>query len=82
VIELVVHLFGPAREAAGAARAPVRVEPPATAGAVVAALGALHPALAPLLERSRVAVNHAYVDPDAAIGPDDEIALIPPVGGG
>jgi molybdopterin converting factor small subunit len=81
-MELVVHLFGPAREAAGTARARVAVEPPATAAAVVAALARDYPGLAALLPRARVAVNHAYVDAATGLGPGDEIAIIPPVGGG
>lgn len=30
----------------------------------------------------RVAVNHDYARPDAAVGPNDEVALFPPVTGG
>jgi molybdopterin converting factor small subunit len=81
-VEFVVHLFGPARDAAGTGRATVVVEPPATAAAVVAALGAAYPRLAPLLPRSRVAVNHGYVEAGAALAAGDEVAIVPPVGGG
>ena len=81
-MELTVHLFGPAREAAGTARARVDLEPPVTGTAVIAALSARYPELAALLPRSRVAINHAYVDAGATLGPDDEIAIIPPIGGG
>ncbi len=77
-----VRLFGPAREAVGAAEVALSLAPPATAGAVVASLARLHPALAPLLPRSRVAVNRAYVEAAARLHPGDEIAIIPPVGGG
>lgn len=81
-MELTILLFGPAREAAGGARARVELEPPATAGRALEALTAARPELAPLVERARVAVNRAYVDPGHPVGSDDEIALIPPVGGG
>ena len=81
-MELTVHLFGPMREAAGASRATVAVEPPATADAVIRALAASHPALRPFLERSRISVNHAYVELASPIRAGDEVAIIPPVGGG
>lgn len=77
-----VLLFGPAREAAGSDRVPVRVEGPATAAMVLAALERAHPVLAPLLPRARVAVNHRYVDVESPVASGDEIAVIPPVGGG
>jgi molybdopterin converting factor small subunit len=77
-----VLLFGPAREAGGSDRVPVRVDGPATAAQVLAALERAHPALAPFLPRARVAVNRRYVDTDAPVVPGDEIAVIPPVGGG
>ncbi|MFN2383084.1 MAG: MoaD/ThiS family protein [Gemmatimonadota bacterium] len=77
-----VHLFGPARTAVGAASTRVAVAAPATAGALLQALAAAHPELAHLLPRSRVAVNHSYVDAAAALAPGDEVAIIPPVGGG
>jgi len=77
-----VLLFGPAREAAGSDRVPVRVDGPATAAVVLAALERAHPALASLLPRTRVAVNRRYVDVDSPVAPGDEIAVIPPVGGG
>ena len=81
-MELTVHLFGPAREAAGTRRATVAVDPPVTAAAVIAALSNAFPGMAALLSRSRVAVNHAYVDAGASVSAGDEIAVIPPVGGG
>jgi len=78
----VVKLFGPAREAAGDGSVEVDVTLPATAADVLEAVARAHPALAPLLPRSRVAVDRAYVDLAAPIEPDCEIAIIPPVGGG
>ncbi|HET6342638.1 MAG TPA: MoaD/ThiS family protein [Gemmatimonadota bacterium] len=77
-----VLLFGPAREAGGSSRVSVRVDGAATAARVLAALERAHPALAPLLPRARVAVNRTYVDADTPVEPGDEIAVIPPVGGG
>lgn len=66
----------------GSDRVRVRVEGPATAARVLTALERAHPALEPLLPRARVAVNRRYVDVDSPVTPGDEIAVIPPVGGG
>ena len=77
-----VRLFGPAREALGAPAVEVRIAGPVTAGGVVQALGRAHPVLSALLPRSRVAVNRAYVESTTPIDPGDEVAIIPPVGGG
>jgi molybdopterin converting factor small subunit len=71
------------REAAGATS--VELELPGgaapTAGAVLAALRA-DPRLGAVAARSRLAVNHAIARPGDALTADDELALIPPVGGG
>ena len=77
-----MRLFGPAREVVGADRVEVDVPAGATAAAALAALAASHPGLAGLLPRSRVAVNLAYVDAGTRLAPGDEIAIVPPVGGG
>ncbi len=77
-----VLLFGPAREAAGCSQTVMELPTPVTAAKVVDALSTAHPNLAPLLGRSRLVVNQRYVDADASIGPDDEVAIIPPVSGG
>lgn len=77
-----VLLFGPAREAVGSSRTVMELSTPVTAAKVVDALSTAYPNLAPLLGRSRLVVNQRYVDSDASIGPDDEVAIIPPVSGG
>ena len=79
---VVVRLFGPAREAAAAGSVELELPAGATAGDALVALGAAHPALADLLPRSRVVVNLAYVDAATPLRPGDEIAVLPPVGGG
>ena len=79
---VVVRLFGPAREAAGADAIELALEAGSTAGDALAALAERVPALADLLPRSRVAVNLAYVDATTPLAPGDEIAIVPPVGGG
>lgn len=81
-LDVVVRLFGPAREAAGTESIALALPAGATAGAALAALAAAHPALAELLPRARVAVNQSYVDAATPLAPGDEIAIVPPVGGG
>ena len=78
----VVRLFGPAREAVGSATIELRLGPGATGADALAALAAAHPVVAGLLPRSRVAVNLEYVDAGTPLAPGDEIAILPPVGGG
>ena len=79
---IVVRLFGPAREAAGTASVELALSSPATAADALAELARAYPALAPLLPRTRVAVNLEYVDARTPLAPGDEIAILPPVGGG
>jgi molybdopterin synthase catalytic subunit len=81
-MDVVVRLFGPAREAAGTESIALALPAGATAGAALAALAEAHPALADLLPRARVAVNQAYIDVATPLAPGDEIAIVPPVGGG
>ena len=54
----------------------------ATVAFAIDALAALHPAIAQLRGRFRVAVNQEFVDSDHVIHAGDELALIPPVAGG
>jgi molybdopterin synthase catalytic subunit len=77
-----VRLFGPAREAAGAESVELALPAGSTAADAIAALAVAHPALAALLPRARVAVNLAYVEAGTPLSPGDEIAILPPVGGG
>ena len=79
---VLVRLFGPAREAAGSASVELELAAGATAADAVAAVRSALPALAPLLPRSRVAVNLEYVDARTPLVSGDEIAILPPVGGG
>lgn len=54
----------------------------ATGRELIHALAERHPALGPLLDVSRLAVNAEYVSTDAALHHGDEVAVIPPVSGG
>jgi molybdopterin converting factor small subunit len=77
---LIVQLFAEAREAVGADSIALS-DPPATAGEVLTRLAA-DPRIGAIAARSRLAVNHAFARPDTAVSGEDEVALIPPVGGG
>ena len=76
------RLFGPAREAAGAASVELELPQAATAADAMAELARAYPGLTQLLPRARVAVNLEYVDARTPLAPGDEIAILPPVGGG
>lgn len=82
-MRLDVLLFASAADAFGAARLAVELPDGATADDVrrrvltdAAARGAALP------DSTRVAVNRAIAAPGAAVRPEDEIAVIPPVAGG
>lgn len=80
-MRLSVRLFAGLRDRAGSSHLEVEVPEPATAGGLLAAMAATP--VGPLAPRSCiVAVNREYAAPGQAIGPDDELALIPPVSGG
>ena len=80
---LVVRLFARARDLAGGADSlSLRPPLPATVGELRARLASECPALAPLLERSAVAVNQEFAEDSQELHAGDEVALIPPVSGG
>lgn len=76
-----IKLFGPEAAAAGTREAAVSPAA-ATCAAARQALAEKYPALAPLLPNCRFAVNHDFVELDAAVRESDEIALIGMVSGG
>lgn len=79
---LTVHLFAAARDLAGAAAVPVDLPTAATVADLRAALAARVPALAALLARSAVAVDHDFADDAHVLTATAEVAVIPPVSGG
>jgi len=81
-VKVVVQLFAGARERAGTATAELEVSEGGTVADLRAALATRHPALAPLLARSRIAVAHEFADDFVVIPDGAEVALIPPVSGG
>ncbi|HLT16861.1 MAG TPA: MoaD/ThiS family protein [Acidimicrobiales bacterium] len=75
-----LRLFAGAREAAGTASAEV---PGATVAEVLdAARERFGPAFAATLERCQVWRNGEPSRPTDPVGPDDEVAVLPPVSGG
>ena len=77
-----VKLFAAARELAGSEEVQLELREGASAGDARAALAQQWPRLAPLVDRSLLAVNAEYVADETVITAGDELALIPPVSGG
>jgi molybdopterin converting factor subunit 1 len=77
-----VKLFAGLREVAGTSDLAVSLPAGARVGDVRRAIVLANPALAGLLARSAVAVNHDYADDRDGIAEGDEVAIIPPVSGG
>jgi len=80
---LKVRLFAILRQEAGRDSIEVELPPGATVGDALDRLS-LSPELGGLLPRLpvRMAVNREYADAATRLGPEDELALIPPISGG
>lgn len=75
-----LRLFAAAREAAGVSSADIDAP---TVGAVLSAATARYgTTFEAVLAGSRVWLNGDEADPAARVGPDDEVAVLPPVSGG
>jgi molybdopterin converting factor subunit 1 len=81
-VVLPVLFFAAARDLAGADSAAVELPPGAVVADLRAELARRFPALAALLARSAVAVNHDFADDARPLAAADEVAVIPPVSGG
>ena len=79
-IEVQVRLFASARECVGATHLSQPLPAGATVGDLSARLYDSYPGLRDL--RLRYAVNAAYAGPETELHDGDEVACIPPVGGG
>ena len=75
-----VRLFAAARELVGKGQIVHELPDGATVQALVVDLLRLYPGLSEM--RLRFAVNAAYVGEDALLHDGDDVACIPPVGGG
>ena len=81
-VRVSVRLFASLRDAAGVDRVELELAAPATAHAAWTALAARHPALAPMRVSLAAAINRRYARFDEPLADGDELAFIPPVGGG
>lgn len=83
VMRIEVRLFGPQARTLGQSVAQVDVDGAApTCGHLRAALAENFPQLSGELAACRFAINHEFANDQAALAPDDEVALIGPVSGG
>lgn len=81
-LALTIRLFALLRDQLGQDVVDVEVPAGTTVADLVHAIRKQEPRLAPFLEVSRVAVNLAFAPKDRVLEAGDEVALIPPVGGG
>jgi molybdopterin converting factor subunit 1 len=77
-----VRLFARAKDIAGTESVAVDVPEGSSVGELRRRLAELYPALAGLLERSALAVDHEFVEDTRPLLRTAEIALLPPVSGG
>ncbi len=77
-----VLLFAAARDHAGADFVSVELSAVATVAELRTKLASQVPALAALLAKSAIAVNHDFAENNRVLTPTDELAVIPPVSGG
>lgn len=75
-----VRFFGPARAAAG--ESTTTVDAATVAGALAELRARYDAAFGALLDGSKVWVDGEPAAPGRALGPDDELAVLPPVSGG
>ena len=75
-------LFAAARDLAGADSVVVELPTGSTVAELAPQTRPPHSALAGLLAKSAIAVNHDFAEDDGSFQPTDEVAVIPPVSGG
>lgn len=77
-----VRLFAALREAVGKAELEYDMPSAAQVKDVLSTLAERHPSLRDRLGFVQVAVNREYASPETELRDGDEVALVPPVGGG
>lgn len=77
-----VRLFARARDLAGADALAVELPTNATLGDLRQRLAQTHPKLAPLLDRSALAMDDEFADDGVTLHDGADVALLPPVSGG
>ncbi|GMA62145.1 MoaD/ThiS family protein [Alicyclobacillus fastidiosus] len=81
-MQLYVRLFANLREAAGANELVLDLDGDVSADELLVYIRQKYPALTPLLTNAMVARNRTICSPSQRLTATDDIALIPPVGGG
>ena len=81
-MELEIRLFAGIEESLGTDSIRCNLPNAATVSDLVAYLRQAHPQATRQIEQALVAVNRRYAIPETVLNETDEIALIPPVGGG
>src|SRR3989442_9820304 len=81
-MRVTIRYFAAARERAGTSSETLELHDAATAAAARAAARARHPALQPVAQRLRLAVDQEFAAPESRLRDGSEVALIPPVSGG
>ena len=81
-MKIKIKLFAALRDAAGREEVGLEWRQNMTPADLMIELGKNFASVAPLLKHSFVAVNGCYAEPGAALMPDDEVAVLPPVSGG
>ncbi len=81
-MRIIVKYFAALRETTGREQEAVELPDGATVEAARDVLAERYPAVARLLPSCAAAVNRAYVQPSATLAEGDELAFIPPLGGG
>jgi molybdopterin converting factor subunit 1 len=81
-IRVKVRFFAAPREALGVGELEMNVPSGTTVEGLVARLTEQHPVLRAYTRFLSVAVNRAYVGMQTALQDGDEVACLPPVGGG
>lgn len=82
LVTMQVRLFASARDLVGQEWVQLALPEPVTVGGCRRELVSHWPALATLLARCKIAVNHEFANDDENIPPDALVAVLPPVGGG
>jgi molybdopterin converting factor subunit 1 len=81
-IHIRVRFFAAPREALGAGEMKMDLDAGTTVAELVALLTERHPVLRPYTRFLNVAVNRTYVGMQTVLHDGDEVACLPPVGGG
>ena len=77
-----VLFFGMLKDVVGRANESLELREPATVADVLEHYGRRIPELRKLFAAVALSVNQHYAGPGTKLGPNDEVALLPPVSGG